>query len=335
MLFNHQRQFLYLQLTHQKFRIQLGAQNNHESYLRYCKGILEKLKIQNFDKLNEKSVKEHFSKLQKELPNQQQFFNRIIKNYGNKFPFIERGIPFNQSFGEIIYLKNINLADQSVLEGLNSLLEENRNFIVNRRKIINTNQFFIIASTNSASGGYLSEAQNLVLQRQLLKNKVKSVEQQNNRIYNKIFDYIQIKKTYQFLKLNLQIFLLMISFLDWVLKNTSELEKLSLGTQYVLLDPIKLQFSDNIVDEKVLAIFNKARQLLDQEIRCQIGSNSKLVLNQQSNQIISRIFAAFNTKYIPCLIGPLGVDKSALTQEIAKIVKKTILQDMLFRQFQY
>ncbi|CAD8213707.1 unnamed protein product [Paramecium octaurelia] len=321
-----------------------GSMESHtkSSYYQYCLSLIRRFN-QDMNQDEKKTIEDCLQKL-KQSQNSPEFFDQTIKNIGNQFPFIERGLTFNARFGGVVCLKNISLAEQSVIEGLNALLEIEPHFIVNGQEIKLHKEFIVIATINTTFGGQLSDA----LESRLTKIRIQVPEFLNpsqkidvsyeKYIMNKIPDktqYIQIilfiekvlisTKEYKELfyqNISNRKFYQWMSFLNLDLEATYQ-QKLALGFQFVVLDNYKVNFEEVIKNPELQEHYQQVQNKIQLKLKEQQFFNSqKIIMNPITNKIIQRIYSAFSTKYIPCLIGPPGVGKSAIAQEIANIIKK-------------
>ncbi|CAD8212832.1 unnamed protein product [Paramecium pentaurelia] len=326
----------------------IGSMESHNliSYQQYCLNLIKKLnygKQINFN-LNEKPIQNYLQELIQKY-NQPEFFNHIIQNIGNQFHFVERGLTFNARFGGVVCLKNISLAEQSVIEGLNSLLEIESHFIVNGQEIKLHNEFFVIAIMNTTFGGQLSDA----LQSRLTKIRIQVPQIINytqeldisykkyilNKFpqqtqFNQIIQYIQnlliqTKEFKEFFYQNIsdrKIYQWM-SFLNLDLDDATYQQKLALGFQFVILDKFKVNFEEVVKNPDLHEHYKEAQNKIQQKLKVKQFFNSpKIIINPTTNKILQRIYSAITTQYIPCLVGPPGVGKSAIAQEFAKIMKQ-------------
>ncbi|CAD8210097.1 unnamed protein product [Paramecium pentaurelia] len=318
--------------------------HNQESYEKYCQNLIQKLDDEE-QKINQngKNIESIFKELNEKY-NQKEFFDQVIKNIGNQFPFIERGLTFSARFGGVACLKNISMADQSVIEGLNALLEIEPHFIVNGQEIKLNNEFFVIAILNTTFGGQLSDA----LQSRLTKIKIQVPQLINsskildtsyqNYILSKFQKKTESDQIIQFIQ-NLLIitkqfkevyyenisdrkFYQWMSFLDLDLDATN-LQKLALGFQFTILDKYRENYEEIIKDTDLREHFKQAENKIFEKLKeKQFFNSSKIIVNPSTTKILQRIYSAISTQYIPCLIGPPGVGKSAIAQEVASIIKK-------------
>ncbi|CAD8200809.1 unnamed protein product [Paramecium pentaurelia] len=322
----------------------LGTTESHnsESYMIHCKNLIQKLgKNQKFINLDQ--IQTTLNDLAKQW-GQKIFFDSINKNLNNQFPFVERGLTFSARFGGVVCLKNITLADQSVLEGLNALLEIEPHFVVNGKKIDIHKEFIVIALLNSNFGNQLSDAlqsrlTKISIQTQELLNSSNqlqesyqksirskiSIQGQSNEIITfveQLLGSLKKQKYEQYKMLSSRQFYQWMNFLALTI-NAPNLEKLSLGFQFVILDHKKENFEKLIKNESYISTFNNAEISMKKNLeKLGLFNSSKIIMNPITNKIIQRIFSAFSVDFIPCLIGPPGIGKSAIAQEVAQILGK-------------
>ncbi|CAK84281.1 unnamed protein product (macronuclear) [Paramecium tetraurelia] len=310
--------------------------HNQESYEKYCQNLIKKLDKdeQNINQ-NEINIESRFKQLNDKYQ-QPSFFDQVFKNIGNQFPFIERGLTFNARFGGVVCLKNISMADQSVIEGLNALLEIEPHFIVNGQEIKLHNEFFVIALLNTNFGGQLSDA----LQSRLTKIKIQVPQLINSTkildisyqkfIQSKIKNQVESDQIIKFVQdvlirtkevkevyyenISDRKFYQWMSFLNLDIDAT-HLQKLALGFQFTILDKYRITFEE----EHYKQALNKIQEKLKDK---QFFNSPKIIMNPSTIKILQRIYSAITTNYIPCLIGPPGVGKSAIASEFASIIKK-------------
>ncbi|CAK70457.1 unnamed protein product, partial (macronuclear) [Paramecium tetraurelia] len=322
----------------------VGSMESHtkSSYHQYCLSLIRRFN-QNMNQNEKKTIEDHLQEL-KQSYDSPEFFDQTIKNIGNQFPFIERGLTFNARFGGVLCLKNISLAEQSVIEGLNALLEIEPHFIVNGKEIKLHNEFILIAIINNTFGGQLSDA----LQSRFTKIRIQVPDLINpsqeidisyeKYLINKIPDITQQKNIIQFIKellistkqykelfyqnISNRKFYQWMSFLNLDLEATFQ-QKLALGFQFVILDKYKVNFEEVITNPELQEHYQQIQNKIQLKIKeKQFFNSQKIIINPITNKILQRIYSAFSTKYIPCLIGPPGVGKSAIAQELANITKK-------------